>query len=125
MSLMSTCLFAFLSRDWQLYSVRLWGWLQRHNERPHIHFLQCWPTLGSLPGRQEEEYNDCCAIDHSPPPPPPAEGGEYTYQMSLGVTEEGLRSHLLGWCTWKKPPEVFVPAPGMLLPTSDSKRVTQ
>lgn len=123
MTLMSTCLFAFLSRDWQLYSAGLWGRLRWHNEHPYPYFLHIWPTLGSLLGR--EEYNNCCVIDHPPPPPPPAEGGEYTYQISPGVTEEGLCCHLLGCCTWKRTPELFVPAPGTLFPTADSKRIPQ
>lgn len=125
MSLMSTCLFAFLSRGWQLYSVRLWGWLQWHNERSYPFFLRFWSTLSSLLGREEEEYNNCCVADHSPPPPPPAEGGEYTYQISLRVIEEGLCCHLLCCYTWKRTLEPFIPAPGTLLPTSDSKRVPQ
>lgn len=123
MSLTSTSLFAFLSRDWQLYSVRLWGWLQWHNESSYPFFLRFWSTVSSLLRREVEEYNNCCVVDGSPPPP--TEGEVYTYQISLGVTEEGLCCHLLGRCTWKRTLGPFIPAPGTSLPTSDSKGMPQ
>lgn len=123
MSLMSTSLFAFLSRDWQLYSVQLWGWLQWHNESSYPFFLRFWSMVSSLLRGEVEEYNNCCVVDRSPPPP--TEGEEYTYQISLGVTEEGLCCHLLGRCTWKRTLGPCIPAPGTSLPTSDSERMPQ
>lgn len=125
MSLMSTCLFAFLSRDWQLHSVRLWGWLWWHNEHSDTDFLPCWSTLSSLLGKGEEKDSNCGVVDHPPPPPPPAKGGEYTHQISPGVIEEGLCCHLLGCYTWERTLELFVPAPRTSLPTSDSERIPQ
>lgn len=48
---------------------------------------------------------------------------DYTYQISLDVIEEGVCCLLLACCSRKRTLEPLSPAPGTLLPTSDSKRV--
>lgn len=104
MSLMSTFVWFLFKRcrGWQLYSVRLWGWLQGHNERPYPDFLWLWWTFNSLFGR--EEYNNCCVMGE-PPPPPHHHWGR---GMLVQNIQSGLCPYLLGNLTWKRTLKLFI-----------------